>query len=64
LAKEELGLLAEVYETERQQFVDHADLAQQIIGEYPVADVPPAETAAWISVARTVMNLDEFITRE
>jgi hypothetical protein len=24
----------------------------------------PAETAAWIALARTMMNLDEFVTRE
>jgi hypothetical protein len=26
--------------------------------------VSPPEAAAWIAVARTLLNLDEFITRE
>jgi len=38
--------------------------AKQIIGEPcpPNAEVP--EIAAWVVVARTVLNLDEFVTRE
>jgi hypothetical protein len=30
----------------------------------PIAETPAAELAAWISVGRAVLNLDEFITRE
>lgn len=34
-------------------------------GETPVmGEVSPAELAGWILVARTLMNLDEFVTRE
>ena len=34
------------------------------VGDRPVpADIPPAELAAWTSVARTILNLHETITR-
>ena len=41
------------------------ELANELIGgtQFP-AGVRPAEAAAWIGVARTILNLDEFITRE
>jgi len=26
--------------------------------------MPPAEAAAWVALARTILNLDEFVTRE
>ena len=55
----------------------HLDLERQRFAESPqeaaeaanaasgfVDDVAPEELAAWISVARVIINLDEFITRE
>jgi len=39
--------------------------ARALIGSTPApSGMPDAEFAAWVSVARTLMNLDEFITRE
>ena len=30
----------------------------------PPRGVAPAEAGAWVAVARTLLNLDEFVTRE
>jgi hypothetical protein len=38
--------------------------AAKLVGDTPPAGVDPAEAAAWVAVARTLLNLDEFITRE
>jgi hypothetical protein len=39
--------------------------ARQMIGpEPPPEGMSPAELAAWVGVGRTILNLDEFITRE
>jgi hypothetical protein len=38
--------------------------AAKLAGKDLPAGLDPAETAAWVMVARTVLNLDEFITRE
>ena len=38
--------------------------AAKLAGKELPAGLDPAETAAWVTVARTVLNLDEFITRE
>jgi hypothetical protein len=40
------------------------DEAAKLAGKMKVANVDSAELAAWIGVARTLMNLDEFVTRE
>ncbi len=38
--------------------------ARKLVGDLAPTSDALAEVAAWISVARTMMNLDEFITRE
>jgi hypothetical protein len=38
--------------------------AAALAGKHAPAGVPAAEAAAWVAVARTVLNLDEFVTRE
>ena len=64
LSSAETDVLLDVHQTERAAFAERPKLAEQFIGDYAIPDVPTVETAAWIAVARTVMNLDEFITRE
>jgi mono/diheme cytochrome c family protein len=39
-------------------------VAAKLVGEHAVPGVPPAESAAWVALARAIMNLDEFVTRE
>ena len=45
-------------------YAAHPDQAGQLIGKETVSGVPSETAAAWISVARVLLNLDEFITRE
>ena len=37
--------------------------AAKLVGPYKTDGIPPAETAAWVALARTLLNLDEFVTR-
>ncbi len=38
--------------------------AAKLAGKRPAAGTSAAETAAWVALARAIMNLDEFVTRE
>src|SRR5262249_31054644 len=38
--------------------------AKALIGTNKLDDVDAAEAAAWVAMARTILNLDEFVTRE
>jgi hypothetical protein len=38
--------------------------AAKLPGSHKPDGVPPAEAAAWVALARTILNLDEFVTRE
>ena len=40
------------------------DSAGQLVADRKLPNVPVEELASWISVARTILNLDEMITRE
>jgi hypothetical protein len=39
-------------------------VAAKLLGSHKPAGVPAPEAAAWVALARTLMNLDEFVTRE
>jgi hypothetical protein len=60
---EEQVLLASLHD-ERESFSKTSGEAVAFVGDYGDNAVPMHEIAAWISVSRTVLNLDEFITRE
>jgi len=38
--------------------------AAKLLGTHKPAGVPVAEAAAWVALSRTLLNLDEFVTRE
>jgi hypothetical protein len=38
--------------------------AAKLIGPQPLDGIPPDEAAATVALARTILNLDEFVTRE
>ncbi len=61
----ELGLTTRLHRETLAHFRSNHDEARQLAGSLPK---PPGtgneELAAWFVVARTLMNLDEFITRE
>ncbi|MHC4402183.1 MAG: PSD1 and planctomycete cytochrome C domain-containing protein [Planctomycetota bacterium] len=62
----EAAILTELYRKHRSEYADDRPAAEALmkVGESPPAtDLDPAELAAWTSVARTVLNLHETITR-
>ncbi len=56
--------LLKLVDQQRQAFAREPDLARQVIPGEPPAGVDRVELAAWTAVARVLINLDEFITRE
>jgi hypothetical protein len=61
---EEVRALLTLYQAEKTWYGQHPDEAVKLIGDYKDKNVPPREAAAWVAVARTILNLDEFVTRE
>jgi hypothetical protein len=62
----ELAILLALHERHRAHYEQDADAAHAVLdnGLAPApAEVEPAELAAWTSVARVLLNLDEAITR-
>ncbi|MBI1345619.1 DUF1553 domain-containing protein [bacterium] len=61
---EELAILQNYFTEQRRSFVDDAGAAEALV-PLPDRDAGPlAETAAWVVLARTILNTDNFITRE
>ncbi|MCL4207037.1 MAG: DUF1549 domain-containing protein [Pirellulaceae bacterium] len=60
----ELNELSNLLAESRQWFVDHPDQARALIGPDAAPGVVPDRNAAWTAVARILLNLDEFLTRE
>jgi hypothetical protein len=56
--------LFELYKSSRELAENDAEAAKTLVGEPTPTSDTLAEVAAWISVGRAVLNLDEFITRE
>jgi hypothetical protein len=59
----EAAVLAELADAELKAYLAEPRQAAQLAGPQAGKNVQ-AEQAAWIAVARAVMNLDEFLTRE
>ena len=60
-AAEELALLTRFYATQRQRFASKELDAPAVAGSGP-GDV--VERAAWTTLARSLLNLDEVITKQ
>jgi mono/diheme cytochrome c family protein len=60
----ELSLLQTLYTKARTAFESDVESAKKLMSGSLPETVPVAEGAAWTLVARTLTNLDEFITRE
>ena len=45
-------------------YKNNTEAAKDLAGDDPPSGVPIEETAAWVAVARAILNLDEVITRE
>lgn len=63
-APEELARLRKLHADFLELCKAHPQEAARMVGAYKVADVSAPETASWMALARTLLNLDEFITRE
>jgi hypothetical protein len=62
----ELGMLRSLYDRDREEYRANAEAAIQLLTiglAAPPADMAPEELAAWTSVARAILNLNETITR-
>jgi hypothetical protein len=57
--------LLQVYEKHRKEYAESPEAAKALltVGLRPQAEYPPADLAAWTSVARIMLNLHETITR-
>jgi hypothetical protein len=59
---EERALLTKLHAEFVRECATHPRAAQELLGTGPAnAD---ATQAAWVATARTILNLDEFLTRE
>jgi hypothetical protein len=60
----ELDRLARLHDELTQTYRDKPEAAAKLLGKMKFGGVDSAEAAAWVALARTLMNLDEFVTRE
>jgi hypothetical protein len=60
----ELSRLESLWHEFRAEAQREPQAAEQLLGSYKPAGVSVSEAAAWVGVARVLLNLDEFITRE
>ena len=61
---QEVQLLLGLLEEARAWYADRPDEAKAMIGNYQPDGVSATEAAAWVVVVRTILNQDEFITRD
>jgi mono/diheme cytochrome c family protein len=62
--EDELIVLGRLYDHVLAQCQPHPEEAAQLAGTAMPPGVDPAEAAAWVAMGRTLLNLDEFVTRE
>ena len=60
----ELATLVSLMEDQRRNFAANPEAAKQVAGDPALAPEAACDSAAYVSLARVLMNLDEFITRE
>jgi hypothetical protein len=63
-SESELASVADLYYASRHFAERDDEAAKELVGTPVLSSESIAEVAAWISVARTLLNLDEFISRE
>jgi mono/diheme cytochrome c family protein len=61
---EEFSELEAVYGKLHTECEAHPESAEKLIGQKALPGIEKADAAAWVAMARTLMNLDEFVTRE
>ena len=60
----EVDRLEQLYEELHSACRENPDAAAKLAGEEPIDGIDAPGAAAWVGVARTILNLDEFVTRE
>ena len=60
----ELAHLLEFYREQRVNYETNTSAAEQLLPQGVPTDTSITDTAAWVTVSRLLMNLDEFVTRE
>jgi hypothetical protein len=60
----ETARFVDLLEKGRAYYSANFERAQKLVGNYQPEGIAAPEAAAWVAVARTALNLDEFITRE
>ena len=60
----ELESLRRLLDDQSEVFSEDIETAGRVVGEYLPEGIEAAAMAPWVMVARAVMNLDEFVTRE
>jgi mono/diheme cytochrome c family protein len=63
-AKEELSLLVQFAHDQRERFSKKELNAEKVAGPGKAGDADAVERATWTTVARSVMNLDEAVTKD
>jgi hypothetical protein len=61
---EERAEIAQLHAASRTWAAQAPQQAQTLVGPAPTSSDQLEEVAAWVSVARALLNLDEFLTRE
>lgn len=61
---DEASELEKLFADSQATFQASPDAAGKAVGDYAPEGVDTASAAAWVAVARTILNLDELITRE
>lgn len=63
--EQESALLGKLIEQRRAQYAKPSAATGEVVGTAPLPPgAAPADMAVWVSVARTLLNVEEFITRE
>jgi hypothetical protein len=60
----ELKALRSLLEESRTYYRTHPEEAKSALASHTAPGIPTEENAAWVAVARIILNMDEFITRE
>ena len=60
----ELGRVGQLHRELVEIYRKDSESAEQLVADSKLENIPVAELASWISIARTILNLDEMITRE
>jgi hypothetical protein len=62
-SEQDLAAVGQLVDTQRKLLASDIAAAKAIAGDHKLADQDAVELAVWIGVGRTMLNLDEFVTR-